>query len=124
MCGIAGFIDLSNSYKHSELQSIILQMSDTLARRGPDDSGIWVDERSGVALEHRRLSIIDLTAAGHQPMHSESGRYVIVYNGEIYNHNELRKELESNSSLVTHHSLTGAAIQTRRLCYRLLKNGD
>src|SRR5690606_28569001 len=62
--------------------------------RGPDDSGLWVDERVGVALAHRRLSIIDLTPQGHQPMVSHTGRYVIVYNGEIYNYGDIRDTLE------------------------------
>lgn len=98
MCGIVGFIDLSLQYKPSELKSIIIKMSDTLIHRGPDDSGIWIDEKSGIALGHRRLAIIDLSSTGHQPMESHSGRYVIVFNGEIYNYPEIRKSLQRVSN--------------------------
>ncbi len=69
-------------------------MADTLLHRGPDDAGVWVDEAAGITLAHRRLAILDLSPAGHQPMVSSSGRYVIAFNGEIYNHLELRAELE------------------------------
>lgn len=73
-------------------------MARTIAHRGPDDSGLWVDEAAGVALGHRRLSILDLSPAGHQPMVSASGRYVIAFNGEIYNHLELRADLEKTNA--------------------------
>ena len=73
-------------------------MSAAIAHRGPDDDGVWLDAGFGVALAHRRLAVIDLSAAGHQPMCSSSGRYVIVFNGEIYNHAELRKQLDARSS--------------------------
>jgi asparagine synthase (glutamine-hydrolysing) len=69
-------------------------MTDEIVHRGPDDGGVWVDAQTGVALGHRRLSILDLSPQGHQPMISLSGRYVIAFNGEVYNHQELRKELE------------------------------
>lgn len=70
-------------------------MADTIAYRGPDDSGVWADESAGLALAHRRLSIVDLSAAGHQPMFSASGRFVLAYNGEVYNHLDLRRDLEA-----------------------------
>jgi asparagine synthase (glutamine-hydrolysing) len=70
-------------------------MADRIVHRGPDDSGVWCDADAGLALGFRRLSIIDLSSAGHQPMASASGRYVVAYNGEIYNHLELRKELDA-----------------------------
>ena len=81
-------------------------MSFTLRSRGPDDSGRWVDESSRVALGHRRLSVIDISASGHQPMLSGCGRYVIVFNGEIYNFLSLRKELEDLGYTFRSHSDT------------------
>jgi asparagine synthase (glutamine-hydrolysing) len=71
-------------------------MTATLAHRGPDDEGVWVDRQARIALGHRRLSIIDLSPAGHQPMVSPTGRFVITLNGEIYNYGDLRKELEAS----------------------------
>jgi len=70
-------------------------MAEAISHRGPDDGGVWCDAQAKVALAHRRLSILDLSPAGHQPMPSHSGRYVIVFNGEIYNHLDIRSELES-----------------------------
>ncbi|MCL5062097.1 MAG: asparagine synthase (glutamine-hydrolyzing) [Nitrospirae bacterium] len=103
MCGIAGFINKNNNICWDES---LHKMTASLTHRGPDDEGSWIDRKAGVALGHRRLSILDLSPAGHQPMHSESGRYVIVFNGEIYNHNKIRKELELtvNSELRTQNS--------------------
>ena len=71
-------------------------MSKSIIHRGPDSSGDWIDKKRGINLAHRRLSILDLSEAGHQPMVSFNGRYQISYNGEIYNHLNLRKDLESN----------------------------
>ena len=90
MCGIAGF--LNNSTNNSD--AVLNKMVDSLAHRGPDDEGRWLDHDAGIALGHRRLSILDLSPAGHQPMHSASGRFVIIFNGEIYNHRLIRAELE------------------------------
>ncbi len=94
MCGITGFLDLQSTRTFEELESIVRPMADTLSHRGPDDFGFWVDAALGLALGHRRLSIIDLSPLGRQPMASADGRYVITYNGEIYNFPGLRKELE------------------------------
>lgn len=89
MCGLTGFFD-SNVFNAEQAADLARRMADKLVHRGPDDAGEWLDAAAGIALAHRRLSIIDTTAAGHQPMVSVSGRYVLVFNGEIYNHLELR----------------------------------
>lgn len=90
MCGIVGFTS-----KDSLISSIHLEAArDKLKHRGPDDAGLWMSEDGRVALGHRRLAVIDLSPAGHQPMLSEDGRYAIVFNGEIYNFRELRAELQ------------------------------
>ena len=93
MCGLTGFWQ-SKNFSKSAASAIALQMADRIVHRGPDDSGVWVDEESGLALAHRRLAIVDLSPAGHQPMVSGSERFVMVFNGEIYNHLGLRDELE------------------------------
>jgi asparagine synthase (glutamine-hydrolysing) len=93
MCGIAGLIDPDGGDR-ARLIALAQAMADTLAHRGPDDRGAWVSEEAPLAFGHRRLSVLDLSPAGDQPMHSASGRYVIAFNGEIYNHAELRRELE------------------------------
>src|SRR5262245_13167761 len=90
MCGIAGFLSRNNLNPYD----CLTRMISTLAHRGPDDCRYWIDARAGVGLGHTRLSILDLSPHGRQPMTSESGRYVVVYNGEVYNHSELRDELE------------------------------
>ena len=93
MCGIAGYLALNNARNRADMSALAGAMADTLAHRGPDDRGTWADPETGIALGHRRLSIIDLSPAGHQPMTSASGRFVIVYNGEIYNYRDLLHEL-------------------------------
>jgi asparagine synthase (glutamine-hydrolysing) len=93
MCGVAGFIDRQSSAEQHLLAKVKL-MTDAIVLRGPDDSGAWLCAENGVALGHRRLSIVDLSQEGHQPMTSACGRYVIVFNGEIYNYREIRRELE------------------------------
>lgn len=92
MCGLTGGW---SRQRFSVLQDALPRMTDALVHRGPDDDGHWFDAEAGIALGHRRLSIVDLSPAGHQPMASASGRWVIVFNGEIYNHLDLRAQLES-----------------------------
>lgn len=94
MCGVTGILDLGGATSEALLLDVE-RMTLTLAHRGPDDSGSWVDAEHGIALGHRRLSIIDLSPCGHQPMLSHDGRYVITFNGEIYNFRALRAELEA-----------------------------
>lgn len=89
MCGIVGYCQ---SDRH-DFQRITSSMADAVEHRGPDDSGVWWDESVGIAFGFRRLAILDLTPEGRQPMHSQSGRYVIVFNGEIYNFLDLKTEL-------------------------------
>jgi len=93
MCGIAGYIDCNAHATSSELTEIAMNMANRLHHRGPDDHGVWVDGHNGVALSFRRLKIIDISNAAHQPMVSHNDRYVIIYNGEIYNYHDLRQEL-------------------------------
>lgn len=92
MCGITGFLSTYDR-PADELSYIVTRMSDAIAHRGPDSQGVWIDAQARIALGHRRLSIVDLSESGHQPMLSTSGRYVLVFNGEIYNHQEIRREL-------------------------------
>lgn len=106
MCGIGGFLDTSHGFGSAELQAIVLKMMHTLRHRGPDDCGAWVDVQAGIALGHRRLSILDLSPEGHQPMHSACGRYVISFNGEVYNFKALRSELEELGYTFRGHSDT------------------
>lgn len=94
MCGITGFVLSRSSMSAESLRTTVSSMSAAMQHRGPDDSGTWVDAQAGVALGHARLAIIDLSPAGHQPMVSADGRFVIAYNGEVYNHRALRAELE------------------------------
>ena len=95
MCGIAGYWKLNDRRESGgdDGDALLRRMTDTLRRRGPDDEGYWSDVRAGIFIGHRRLSIIDLSQAGHQPMLSDCGRWVLAYNGEIYNHLQLRAQL-------------------------------
>lgn len=106
MCGIAGFIDPDPEGFTSDLELIALRMASALRHRGPDDEGAWADPVSGVGLGHRRLAVQDLSAAGHQPMFSPDGRFVVIFNGEIYNFIELRGELEERGHRFHGHSDT------------------
>ena len=105
MCGITGFWT-HRQYDEEALSFIVDDMADAVAHRGPDDQGCWVDDQTGIALGHRRLSIVDLSPLGHQPMISASGRYVITFNGEVYNHATLRRELPPAGATFRGHSDT------------------
>src|SRR5689334_1442344 len=91
MCGIAGILDNSGRLP---LEEVVRSMTAALVHHGPDGGGIWLDARCGLALGHRRLAVVELSELGAQPMHSADRRYVVVFNGEIYNHRQLRKRLE------------------------------
>src|SRR5829696_6177977 len=95
MCGLAGFLARRRTKGAAQLATA---MAERVLHRGPDDAGVWAAADNTVALAFRRLAIIDLSPAGHQPMLSACGRYVLVFNGEIYNHRNLRAELESAGS--------------------------
>ena len=94
MCGIAGIISANRIEPR-----LLERMTDAVSHRGPDDVGLWMDAEAGVGLGHRRLAIVDLSPAGHQPMLSADGRFVLTFNGEIYNHADLRAELEASGAL-------------------------
>lgn len=95
MCGIAGY---ANSREMS-VAEIVQRMTDAMPHRGPDDQGVWTDSGAGLALGHRRLSILDLSPAGHQPMLSRDGRYALTYNGEVFNYRLLAEELSGDGAL-------------------------
>lgn len=106
MCGITGLLERPATMDRTAMSRIVDQMNSRLRHRGPDDSGLWVSAPAGVALGHRRLSIVDLSVEGHQPMFSSDERFVIVFNGEIYNFLELREELEKYNYSFRGHSDT------------------
>lgn len=112
MCGIAGYLTSPSSTSSAELTSIAQAMNVSLGHRGPDDEGIWTDPETGIAFAHRRLSIVDLSAAGHQPMVSANGRYVIIYNGEVYSHQPIRAELEAKGYVFRGHSDTEVILES------------
>ena len=96
MCGIAGFVNSSKSALGGAEDALLGRMTASLRHRGPDDDGLWTSPDRFVALGHRRLSILDLSANGHQPMIGESGS-VLVYNGELYNYPTLRGRFPAES---------------------------
>lgn len=98
MCGFVGFLTAGQWRRDEIAHGLLTSMAKAIVHRGPDSAGYWHDSASGIALGHRRLAIVELSPAGAQPMHSACGRYVIAFNGEIYNHLELRKELAAGNS--------------------------
>src|SRR5262245_4311254 len=102
MCGFAGLFQRPGA-SESELLHWADVMASMLVHRGPDDAGNWADPTAGVALGFRRLAIIDLSPNGHQPMSSAGGRYTMVFNGEVFNHRELRRELAGNGMIFRGH---------------------
>lgn len=111
MCGIAGFIARPGTYTGEGIRLNAEAMGASLRHRGPDEGGTWFDDAAGVALVHRRLSIIDLSVAGHQPMVSACGRFTLAYNGEIYNADELRTELRAAGRSFRGHSDTEVIVE-------------
>ena len=101
MCGLTGFLNACNGVNRELAQHWLYDMANAIARRGPDNDGYWVDPDAGFGLAHRRLAIVDLSPAGAQPMASSSGRYVLAFNGEIYNHQLLRQALEREGKVVS-----------------------
>jgi asparagine synthase (glutamine-hydrolysing) len=110
MCGICGVLHRERRPGADSQRDVVERMAATLAHRGPDDRGAWVDAESGIALGHRRLAILDLSADGAQPMASACGRYVIAYNGEVYNFRELGRELRDLGHAFRGHSDTEVAV--------------
>lgn len=107
MCGFVGFLTKGEWSRTENVSPVLARMSDAIVHRGPDSAGYWSDAQSGIALGHRRLAIVDLSPAGAQPMESVCGRYVLAFNGEIYNHLKLREKLDKiNKSSWRGHSDT------------------
>ena len=111
MCGLTGFFNCVRDQTADAMRTVVTRMAATLRHRGPDDSGAWCDPAEGIALGFQRLSIVDLTPAGHQPMASSCGRFVIVFNGEIYNAGELRSELAADGRSFRGHSDTEVLVE-------------
>ena len=105
MCGLAGFFNPGGVHADTA-RTTAAAMAGEICHRGPDDEGVWIDETAGIALSHRRLSIVDLSPLGHQPMTSKTGRYVLAFNGEIYNYVGLAAELKDRDHAFRGHSDT------------------
>ncbi len=114
MCGIAGIVQYKAFYSREQLQARLLVMQSEIAHRGPDDQGTWLSDCGGAGLAHTRLSIIDLSAGAHQPMMSEDGRYIVTFNGEIYNFQALRQRLEAKGTRFRSQSDTEVLLQAYR----------
>jgi asparagine synthase (glutamine-hydrolysing) len=126
MCGLTGFWDFKQYTSKEKLLAYAEAMASRIKERGPDSAGTWCDETIGIAMGHRRLAIVDLSEAGHQPMISASGRLVIAYNGEIYNTAELRQELIAQGYRFRGHSDTEVILEAceawgvKSTCQRLI----
>src|SRR5687767_13414155 len=112
MCGIAGIVAARSGRSAGDLAERARVMTECLQHRGPDDDDVWVDADAGVALGHRRLSIIDLSSAGRQPMISADGQFVISYNGEVYSHSKIRVNLEARGFRFRGHSDTEVILES------------
>jgi asparagine synthase (glutamine-hydrolysing) len=98
MCGFSGFLDPTRRLDPGMRHRIARRMAAALEPRGPDDEDVWTDGEAGMALAFRRFAVIDLSVSGRQSMHSADGRFVLAFNGEVYNHEELRADLQSSYS--------------------------
>ena len=112
MCGFCGFLTSDGDRAPAAMEAALGRMNDTIRHRGPDGDGLWVDAAAGVALGHRRLAIVDLSPQGRQPMESADGRWVVAFNGEIYNFQELRAELEAAGHRFRGHSDTEVLLES------------
>ncbi|MGH9115549.1 MAG: asparagine synthase (glutamine-hydrolyzing), partial [Acidimicrobiales bacterium] len=111
MCGIAGVLDPGWTGTAGELTALAASLAAPLAHRGPDDEGTWCDPAAGVGFGHRRLAVIDVSPAGHQPMVSADGRWVITYNGECYNAGDLRAALPEGGRTLRGHCDTEVVVE-------------
>ena len=111
MCGVVGILDPRSRRSAADSERLLAEMADVMEQRGPDGWGVWADASSGVGLGHRRLAILDLSPAGHQPMASIGGRFVISYNGEVYNHPEIAGELMARGVRFRGHSDTEILVE-------------
>lgn len=111
MCGIVGVLDPQRHRAAADAAQLVDHMAGAMVARGPDASGTWVDEQAGVAFGHRRLSILDLSEHGAQPMRSIDGRYVLTYNGEIYNHRGIAADLAAAGVALRGHSDTEVLVE-------------
>jgi asparagine synthase (glutamine-hydrolysing) len=116
MCGLTGFLGRSALEHRDAVNGVLTNMTQAIESRGPDAFGAWTDPEAGIALAHRRLAIVDLTSAGAQPMVAAGGRYVLSFNGEIYNHMKLRQELDCFRASPL--AMTGIAAMTTRRTWR------
>ena len=121
MCGFAGVIDIKHAFEAPMLEDCARDMASRIAARGPDDEGVFLDKKAGFAVGFRRLSIIDLSDYGHQPMMSQDGRYVVAFNGEIYNFSEIRETLEEEGLISWRGSSDTEVLLAAICCYGLDK---